>query len=238
MTLVVEALSRAARQCSVEVPSSWVTASDANQVEIRDDFLLETVDDVLERIDLPSPIGGQYVVPCDGSDTYALPAAFKRLCRDDLAVYDGLLDQGCVPVSTDGEWTYLNDIGSAGVTRYYKITGYDGNYSITIYRDPNDAAAITVSYVSANWLIKSGTAGNMITDADLDTLLLPRRLVEAGIVWRFRERRGLPYADKAAEYEVLMARLANDSRARRVVTFGEVPRGRWQDMVPAFIPSS
>ena len=68
---------------------------------------------------------------------------------------------------------------------------------------------------------------------------MPRTVVESGTVWRYRERRGLPYLDKYNEYEAKMARLSNDTRARRVVSFGETDNNvRWQDLVPAFIPSS
>lgn len=103
MTLVTEALDRAARQVSVASPSSWISASEDEHVEIRDDFLMETVDDILERIDLPSPIGAQVTIAGDGSASYALPADFKRLQRDAQAVFDDAQDRVVLPVTTDGE---------------------------------------------------------------------------------------------------------------------------------------
>ena len=57
-------------------------------------------------------------------------------------------------------------------------------------------------------------------------------------MWRFRERRGLPYQDKAMEYEALMSRIINDKRGRRIVNMGDREHVRWQDAVPAFIPPS
>jgi len=238
MTTVAEVLARAARQCSVTAPSSWITATADEHVEIRDDFLLETVDDIAERVDLPSPISAQTTIAGDGSETYDLPANFRRLHRDAYAVYDTYLDRPVLPVTTDGNWTYLQDLAVTGTDRFYKVTGYEGDFDISFYGFPSASVSITVSYVTRNWLINSGTAGYTFTDEDNDTMLLPRRVVEAGIVWRFRERKGIPYQDKYMEYEAMVARLSNDTRGRREVRFGHTKPVRWQDIVPPYIPSS
>lgn len=237
MTTIVEALNRIARQCSVKAPSSWVTATQDAHVELRDDFLSETVDDILDRVDLPAPIGAQTTITGTGAETYTLPSDFKRLHRTELAVYDTQLDRACVPVHTDGEYTYIKDQGTAGTIRFYKLTGYEGNYSLSFYDEPATGLTITVSYSTVNWMANGGTAGSAFT-SESDVLLLPRRVVEAGTVWRFRERRGLPYTDKYNEYEVLMSRLINDSRGYRSISMGEKPHVRWQDLVPSYIPSS
>lgn len=245
MTTIVDALNRIARQCSIKAPTSWVTATRDDHVELRDDFFLETVDDILERVDLPSPIGAQVVLSTlssatntDESRTFTLPTTFKRLHRDQWAVYDPDQDRPCVPVSTDGEFTYLTDTGTAGIVHYYVLEGYDENWDLKIYRDPGSDASITLSYNTKNWMANgSGTAGSMFTAED-DVLLLPRRIVETGAIWRFRERRGLPYQDRYADYEAQIARLSNDRRNRRVIDMGEREAVRWQDLVPAFIPSS
>lgn len=237
MTLIVDALSRAARQCSVTPPTNWITSTKLEIQELRDDFLPETASDILDRLDLPSPIGKQTTIAGDGSETYTLPSDFKRLARDQRAVYDGLLDRPCIPVNSDGDWTYLKDIGTAGTIRYYRTSGYDGAYSISFYNAPT-SSDITVSYVSGLWMADSGgTAGSAFTDLT-DVLLLPRRAIEAGIVYRFRERKGLPYLDKFNEYELLLTRLGNDSRGRRTVNMGETDYVRWQDLVPSYIPDS
>ena len=234
MTLITEALDRAARQVSLTAPGSWITASEQKYAEIRDDFLLETADDILERIDLPSPVGAQVTIAGTGVATYALPGDFKRLQRDQMAVYDASLNRPVRPVTTDGEWTYQKDIGLSGVEKYYRIAGYEGNYTISFQDAPT--GTITVSYVTVNWkATAAGSAGNAFTRPD-DILILPRRAVESGIVWRWRERKGLPYQDKYMEYESLLARLSNDARGRRVINFGTAHPVRWQDQVPAVIP--
>lgn len=245
MTTIVEALGRIARQCSIKAPSSWVTATRDDHVELRDDFLSETVDDILDRVDLPSPVGAQVTLStltsstnADGSRTFELPTQFKRLHRDNLAVYDVEQDRPCVPVTSDGMFDFIADTGTAGVVHYYQLAGYDENYTLTFYDDPGSDSFIIVSYSTNYWMATSGgTVGSMFTAED-DVLILPRRVVESGTVWRYRERRGLPYIDKYNEYEALIARLSNDRRGRRKINMGEPESVRWQDLVPAFIPSS
>lgn len=240
MTLITDALTRAARQCSIGAPSSWLTATDTEHEEIRDDFLSETVDDLLQRADFPSPISKQVTLATDGSESYDLPADFYRLQRGPLAVYETTTNRRALfPVASDGEWTHIKEIGSTGAERYYKLGGYEGNYTISIYKEPSSAIEIIASYVSRNWMASgAGTVGYAFTAED-DVLIIPRRMIEAGIVWRWRERKGLPYIDKLNEYEILIARTKNDMRGRRVVNYGQpVIRRPWDVPVPDQIPTS
>lgn len=236
MTLIVDALNRIARAVSLAAPSSWLSAAQDEYVEIRDDFLQETVADIADRVDLPSPIGAQVTITGTGVEAYALPADFLRLQRDMSAVYDVTQQRFGIPIESDGGWTDLKARGASGADRYFRITGYRGAYSMSFYRPP--ASNITVSYISENWkATAAGVAGTMFTDAT-DVLLMPRRVVEVGTVWRWRERKGLPFDAKYSEYEALLSRLANDSRLRRKINFGDRKLVRWQDRVPAFIPAS
>lgn len=235
--LITDTLTRAARQVSIRAPSSWVTASSVEHMEIRDDFLVDTANDILDRVDLPSPIGAQTTITGTGVETYSLPSDFKRLQRDNLAVYDTLYDAGAIPITSDGAWTELDQLGITGAQRYYRVTGYDGAYSISFQTELATGNTVIVHYVTNEWAALSGTAKSTFTDPS-DVLLLPNRLVETGIIWRWRERKGLPFQDKYSEYEVMLSRLINDSRGRRVISLGNKKLVRWQDRVPAFIPDS
>ena len=239
MTTIVEALNRIARQCSINAPSSWVSATRSDHVELRDDFLQETLVDISDRVDLPAPIAGRFALSGTGVEMYDLPADFKRLQRNENTVYDLSQDRPCVPVSRDGDWEFLKDTGTAGVVLYYRLSGYDGNWKISFFNEPSAAVDIVISYVTTNWMATdAGVLGSEFT-SETDVLLMPREVVEAGAVWRYRERRGLPYMDKYTEYEAKLSRLSNDVRGRRVVSFGEPDTSvRWQDLVPAFIPPS
>lgn len=58
------------------------------------------------------------------------------------------------------------------------------------------AGEATVHYVSRNW---AGTKDQ--ADQNGDTFVFPDRLMETGIVYRWRRQKGLPYDDQIAEHE-------------------------------------
>lgn len=253
MTLVTDILSRAARQCSVGAPSSWLTATDDTFVELRDDFLVDTAQDILDRLDLTQPVGamasidsitGTYsagvaqVGVVGNVGTYSLPTTFRRLQRGALAVYENAgTRRACIAMPNDGDWQHLISLGSAGADRFYRLRGYPGAYEIDFYREASEGINISVQYVTEYWLQNGGTLKSEFT-APEDESLFPRRLVEAGIIWRWRDRRGLSAESKRMEYEALLARYSNDSHPRRKVIFGGGDRAvRWQDVVPDVIPS-
>lgn len=236
MTTVVTVLDRIARQVSITAPSSWITATDDEHKEIRDDFLRQACDDLLDRVDWPAPLGITYTVTGTGVEEYTLPTNFRRLQRQPLSVYDAQFNDAGVPVTTEGEWVHLEDLGTGGAARYYRVFGYDGAYTIGFLPEPS--TDVTLSYITTRWMVSSGgTYGNMLT-ADTDILLLPDRLVETGVIWRWRERKGLPFADKYMEHEALLARVSNDAKGRRTISFGATRAIRWQDRVPAYVPDA
>lgn len=242
MTLVTAVLSRAARQCSVKNPSSWLTTTGAAQVELRDDFLDETISELQKRLDWASPIGKQTVITGDGSTVaHSLPSNYVRIATGELAVYETNTTRRVgVAVASDGEWTHINEIGTGGGARFYKIEGYEGNYTISFYPTLEDGATVTVSYVSNVWMVaSSGVEGTSFTDEN-DVVLYPRRILELGTIWRFRKRKGMQFEDIYAEYEAWIATTANRQRGNRRIVFGgdEYDRHPMRHPVPDTIPSS
>ena len=237
-TLVTEILDRAARQCSVPVPPSWLTASDVTAMEVMD-FLDQTISDIRDRMDLVGPMSKQVEIIGTGVESYDMPVDMIRLHRSEYAVYERQRTRrACVPVSTDGEWEYLKELGTAGAYRFYRLFGYEGAWQMGFQRPLETDVACVISYVSSDWIVNSGTFKPELTDAN-DQSILPRRLVESGIVMRFRQRKGLEYGDVMRDYEVQLARFQNDSRTLRKVDFGAVPvRGPFDIPVPDVLPSS
>jgi hypothetical protein len=240
MATVADVMDKAARECRITPPSSWVAATSLSYLDLKD-HLQDTVDELLERVDWPDPIAKDTTIAGDGTADYDLPSDFKRLTRDPLTVYETTTTRRAgIPVKTNGEWTYLNDIGSAGGNRYFRTSGNEEDgFAIEFYPTPAVGDSITVSYISRNWLSVSGTAGAEWSDNSA-TLLLPERLIRMGVVWRFRRGKGMPYADRMAEYEAVLARTANDARAVRSIdmTGGRKMANPFDIPLPDFIPSS
>jgi len=203
------------------------------------DFLDQTISDIQDRLDTTGPMSKQIEITGTGVESYALPADMIRLQRSEFAVYERLRTRrACVPVTTDGEWEYLQELGTTGAYRFYRLTGYQGAWKIGFQRELDAGLTVLVSYVSKNWIINGATKKPALTDP-ADETMLPRRLVEAGIVWRFRQRKGLEYGDVKSDYEIQMARYINDSRTIRRVSFGPTPtRGPFDIPVPDIIPTA
>ena len=240
MTTIVDALDRVTREVSLSTPSNWITESGDSYVEIRDDFLLEVVEDLHTRVDWASPIGKQTTISGSGAEDYALPSDFFRLKNDGYSVYETAnVRRFAEPIHSDGEWTHLGQVGTGGGGRYYRVKGYEGNYEISLYPNPASGESLTVSYVSDLWKASSGgTAGSAFTDLG-DVLLFPRRVIESGIISRWRARKGLDATDAKREYELLVADLANRTNSKRKLDMSDRPRrGPFDIPVPDFIPAS
>lgn len=242
MTLIVDILGRAARQCSVPAPSSWITATERNALEVKD-FLDETVSDILERVMIVSPVAATLSIVGTGLETYALPATVQRIQRGELAVFDELpARRVCTPVTNDGEWENLKLLGASGATRFYRLRGYPGALEIDFFPVLDVDRVVRVSVMQSGWVVRPIVAPGEISNTfmnDDDESVIPRRILEAGIVWRFRQRKGLEFNDKQVEYELLLGRYANESRNIRVVSMGPTrARSPFEVPVPDFIPGA
>jgi len=237
MTPVSEILDRAARQCSLD-ETGWLGNTSLTALQFRD-FLEQTISDLQDRLDLVGPMSKDVLINGDGSETYPLPADFLRLNRGDFSVLETQRTQRtCQQVTEDGVWRRIKDLGLTGAQRYFRVQGYPGAWTISFLANPGTGEDIAVNYVSTVWLINQGAEKSDWTQED-DLCLYPRRLVESGIIWRYRQRKGLFYADARADYEAQLTRYINDSRSYRTINFGPGPRrGPFDVPVPDFIPPS
>lgn len=111
------------------------------------------------------------------------------------------------PVANSGQWDIVVLVPSA--QPYYFLI------NSSMYFSPTAAGVnATISYVSVNWI--KADDGSEVSDwtSDDDSVLFPQRLLEKGILWRWRRKEGLDYADQLAEFE---ADLAAEIKANRGV---------------------
>lgn len=237
MVKVSELMNRAARECKLKAPGAWVPATDLSYMDMKD-YLSDTVEELLQRLDWPNPVTIDLPVIGTGAEDHNLPPDFLRVTRDELAVYEPTTTRrACIPITSNGAWSHLKQLGSAGGNRYYRIQGSDGAYKIGFYRPLEANQRVIVSYVSKNWNVAAGVYSDewKVEEAEC---LFPADLVRLGVVWRFRRAKGMPYADRLNEYEGRLSRLINDARGIRSISFGEPPsmRSPFDIPVPDFIP--
>ena len=109
---------------------------------------------------------------------------------------------------------------------------------IELYPVPTAGETYAYEYVSTQWCQSASGTGQTAWVADTDTGLLDEELTTLGLVWRFKQSRGLDYAEDMTTYEeqVLQA-MARDgtrrtARLAREIDYGAahyplVPEGNW-----------
>lgn len=114
-----------------------------------------------------------------------LPDDFDRLTES------GAIWAGTTPVRVvlaPEQWAFLQARPSS--QPYAHITGGQIRFS-------GLSGEATVRYVSENWV--NGSQREVTQNGD--TFAFPARLVEGGVIWRWRRQKGLPYDDFIAEHE-------------------------------------
>lgn len=108
-----------------------------------------------------------------------------------------------------------------------------------IYFVPTPAAGntCTFSFVTKAWCTSSSGTAQTALLADSDVSLLDEQLMKLGIIWRWRQGKGLDYAEDYAKYERMAADMLGRDGSKPVLNMGGgacdlwpwvfVPAGSW-----------
>lgn len=242
MATVAKVMNHAAQRCSLRPPADWITNETATYSEMKS-FLIETAEELLDRLDLPDPITKPVRFTGDGTDQrHALPSDFKRLTRDEWAVYEPFRNRRkATQVHSNAAWEHLALTNTGGSERFFRLTGDEGaGFAMSFWRYLEPGSEISASYVSKNWLRNPATDASPAIEVDEWTveaaqLLLPDVLVRLGVIWRFKQKKGLPHADALAEYEMRISRAINDAQGIRKISAGDNRPRDWRPEIPDII---
>jgi hypothetical protein len=96
---------------------------------------------------------------------------------------------------------------------------------INIFPTPTTDDSFKYTYISKNWVRPAD--GSSDTDSwrnDTDTSLLPERLLEYALIWRWKQAKGLDYAEDQATYEREREKAqARDRGPRTIITSAPPP---------------
>lgn len=233
---LVTLMNTAARACRVKPPSNWISTTTDTHLELRG-LLFETARDLQGRIDWANLTLDHEIVG-SGSATYSLPSDYLRTSFDTEtgAVFErGPMRRAVLPLPSNAAWTNMLASQSAGAGRWYRIVGSQ----IEFYRALEASGDVVVSYQSGNWILDNDnvTRRDDWTEA-ADVPLLSDHLLELGTVWRFRRDNGLAYKERQGEYEMVLARLANNDRGTKTIdmTGGRVRTAGIPETIPDTLP--
>jgi hypothetical protein len=140
---------------------------------------------------------------------------------------------GALPVA---DWQAIQVSSIAGAS-FPQFTVFDGH----LYIDPAPTAgdALTAFYRVRTWAADSGGTVKSAVTADDDMVSFPDELVKVGLRYKWRQEKGLPYAELMRSFEMMLADLiAGNSVAGTISMAGgpeDVRPGVW---VPTDAPVS
>lgn len=114
-------------------------------------------------------------------------------------MYDRTERKKIVGPITDQKWQQIQaGVVTSILYRAFRFRG--GEFLLT--PTPPAGNTIAYEYISKNWCEAAGGAAQSAFAADTDIPLLDEELLTKGLIWRFKQAKGLSYAEDFATYEV------------------------------------
>lgn len=129
------------------------------------------------------------------------------------------------PISSQA-WQRLQVGQAGGIVGWWRLRGGD----LLIYPSPTAGQTAAYEYVSNQWCESSGGTDQSAWAADTDTGILSEDLMTLGIIWRWKQTKGLAYAEEMATYERELEKAAGRDRGPGVI---QTSTGRDEDWPPA-----
>lgn len=214
---VLQAMQSAALRIIGRKPAGFFGASGQFEAELCD-WANEVAQDIAKYQDWQA-LQKTFTVVGDGSATeFDMPADYDRM-NISADVQD----------LSNWVWGYFSfsDINSFLFEQARGFTPYPGGWIIyggkIRFSPAPPASGATFPYISNAVVTASDGAAKTQITADTDTFFLPDRLLTLGIVWRWRENKGLATNDEAAFVKAL-DEYAGKDRGSRIIRFGGAGR--------------
>lgn len=159
-------------------------------------------------------------------DTFALPSDWSRLKADASVWRSGsLLTPLQGPVSVDN-WHRLTVLPGLRFPGFWRI---ENNNLLTLGVPAGET--VSIPYISNKWILDvNGTTTKEFWTADTDSPILDDWLIRMGVRWRWKQTKGLEYAEDMKSYELgLEQRIAADRAARPISTSRAIHTGDWDE---------
>lgn len=166
----------------------------------------------------------------DGIETqFDLPSDFDRMLLASELVDPANWFWGYGQIATVNEWLRLKSLGYEWITPgAWIIIGNQFNFLPA----PGSGQEAEYPYITKN--IVNGVSGPKESfTADSDEFVLDERLLTLGTVWRWKEEKGLEYAEDMQTYETALSqRQAKDPGGRVIRNAPRLPRGLFSRAYP------
>lgn len=114
-------------------------------------------------------------------------------------------------------WQAIKALPALG-TPYIMFRERDGEFLTT--PTPPPGQTIAYEYVSRNWVIAPDQTQQAQFTADADTTFLEEGLIRLGLVWRFKQTKGLDYADDLRTFEIEVEKVTGRDGIKAALNIG------------------
>lgn len=215
MSTVLAITKRVAPAIGIEVPTVLYGSTIREQVE-----LAELANDTAEAIAKAhewQALKTLHTLNGDGStEDFALPADYDRMPKDQK-LWSSRIQTPLTHVTSTDRWLEL-DIRSYGF-----VIGVWSLFGDQVHIKPAMVATETAKfyYLSARYAKDSGGTAKAAFSADDDTFRLNDRLLRLGMIWKWKENKGLPYGEDMADYEDALSEEISADKGARILRVGK-----------------
>lgn len=152
----------------------------------------------------------------DGSTTaFSLPTDYDRMPVK-ASVFSSSYQQPLEPVQDLDIWLDREIRSFVGSIGYWMIlSGY-----MNIKPTMSVSQSAKYYYVSSYYAADSNSAAKAAFTADTDTFRLPERLLTLALIWRWRHRKGLDYAEDMQNFEIAQSEAIARDKGSRILAVG------------------
>jgi hypothetical protein len=163
----------------------------------------------------------EYTFPTVASTaSYALPTDFDQLLKD--TVFNRTRRRRMVGDLSPEQWQETQASLVTMVNPAFRIRGSLFYISPT----PSSVETVAYEYMSKNWCQSSLSVGQSAWAADTDAGILNEELMTLGVIWRFKSKKGLDYAEDMSNYEIQVAKAIFKDGARVTIDTSDCGRDR------------
>jgi hypothetical protein len=227
---VLSAASNASRLLGKGVISALLTSTDPFHVELTA-LCDEAATDIAKRHDWQKLLTLNTQAG-DGSDTtFDLPSDYDRMPVK-ARVFQTSTSRSMMPVTDLDIW--LENTLQSGTAPFGEWIILGGQINIRPALGASDSAKFY--YVSKN-IVDPASGSNHAVPFTLDTdvFVLPERLLTLGLIWRWRQMKGLDYAEDMNSFEIALAQEIARDKGSRMIAIG---RARIPDGVELAYPGT
>lgn len=189
-------VQQACRLLSLPVPTTVVGSTDPNVVQLG--ALANEVGEELATDHDWQKLTQQHLFTTSGTEEQpdAVPDDWNRFLAN---TFFNRTTIRAMQLITPQMWQAIKTLPALG-TPYIMWRQRDGVFLTT--PTPPAGQTIAYEYVSKNWALSPANVPQDAFTADASTTVLEERLFRLGIVWRFRQAKGLDYGEDMKTYEI------------------------------------